>query len=45
MSQALEASKTPPIALAGNYLRGVSLSDTAAAGFEGADSIIQQLKG
>jgi oxygen-dependent protoporphyrinogen oxidase len=45
MSQALEASKTPPIALAGNYLRGVSLSDTAAAGFEGADSILRQLKG
>ena len=45
MSQALEASKTPPLALAGNYLRGVSLSDTAAAGFEGADSILKQLKG
>ena len=40
----LRAAATPPIKLAGNYLSGVSLSDTAASGRAAGDAILQQLQ-
>ena len=39
----LQASGPPPIALAGNYLAGVSLSDTAASGSQAAEAVHRQL--
>ena len=42
--QGLQGASTPPIALAGNYLSGVSLSDTAASGRAAADNILHQLE-
>jgi oxygen-dependent protoporphyrinogen oxidase len=37
------AIPTPPLALCGNYLTGVSLSDTAASGHQAADSLIPHM--
>ncbi len=42
--QALEASAAAPLALAGNYLSGVSLSDTATSGRAAGDDILHQLE-
>lgn len=39
----LQASSPPPVALAGNYLSGVSLSDTAASGVQAAEAVQRQL--
>jgi len=39
----LQASSPPPVALAGNYLTGVSLSDTAASGARAAEEIHRRL--
>jgi protoporphyrinogen/coproporphyrinogen III oxidase len=43
--QGLRGARTPPIALAGNYLSGVSLSDTAASGRIAGEDILHQLEG
>ena len=43
--QGFQVTTTPPIALAGNYLRGVSLSDTAASGRAAGEDILHQLEG
>ena len=40
---ALESSVAPPLALAGNYLTGVSLSDTATSGAEAAKTLCDRL--
>ena len=42
--QGLQGAAMPPIALAGNYLSGVSLSDTAASGRAAGDGILHQLE-
>jgi len=39
LDSALSAATTPPLALAGNFLTGVSLSDTAASGVRCAEAL------
>ena len=41
----LRESTAPPLALAGNYLSGISLSDTTASGAQAAEQLHGQLTG